>query len=108
MKPKTDVIVYRTQNDTDLMSFVLQVKNDAGTEFVADADAVAMYVDTPDDVVTIAGVAKGDDSGTFTFDPADIKEHYGNMPFEIEVTCDADGTIYTVARGTIRAYREIA
>lgn len=108
MKPQQNVMIYRTQNDTDAMAVILSVTNDAGTAFVADADEVVMHVRTTDGIVTITGTAKGDDSGTFYFAATTIKEYIGAMRFELQVTQDSDGVIFTAATGTISSVPELA
>lgn len=108
MKPQKNVFINRTQNDTDPIPVVLRVITDLGTVNVSDDDAVEMHVQTTGGVVSITGTAKGDSSGTFYFSPTLIKTYAAQMKFEIEVTRDLDGVIYTAATGLIINTAEIA
>lgn len=107
MKPQTNVIIYRTQNDTDVLSFVLKVRTDDGIENVSDDDEVSLHVETSDGIIEITGTPKGDASGTFYFNPATIKQFAETMRFELQVTRDSDGIIYTAATGTLVSTEEL-
>lgn len=106
MKPQRVPDIYRTQNDTDKISLTCQIITDDGTVLVADDDTVTLHVAGPE-TVTIEGSAKGDDSGTFLFDPADIKAWpRGKYEFEVQVN---DGTyVQTIGTGRIVQRNEIA
>lgn len=107
MKAQTNLFVQRTQNDTDVLSFILQVITDDGTVNVADADTVVLHVKTTAGVKTITGTAKGDSSGTFYFSSSEIRAFAAVMLFEIQVTQFVDGVIYTIGRGVINSRPEI-
>jgi len=108
MKPQQNVFINRTQNDTDPIPVILKVVTDLGIVNVSDDDAVVMHVQTTGGVVSITGTAKGDSSGTFYFAPTLVKTYAAQMRFEIQVTRDVDGVIYTAATGLIINAAEIA
>lgn len=107
MKPQKGPDIERTQNDTDKISLTCKIVTDSDTILVADNDTVTLHVKGPDSVVVIEGEPKGDNSGTFLFDPANIKA-WPNGKYDYEVQVD-DGTyIQTIGYGRIAQRSEIA
>jgi hypothetical protein len=105
MKAAENVDLYRTAGDTDELSVICTYEDDAGTIIVADDATVEMHVQSSD-VITIAGTAKGDASGTYLFEPTDILDLVGHYKYEVQI--DDGDDIFTVARGKIVAKPEIA
>lgn len=105
MKAQEGVRIHRTQNDTDDISVILSVIGDAGTTLVADASTVTLHV-AASPTVSITGTAKGDASGTFTFDPSTIGALTGTFDFEVQVDDATD--VFTIGRGRLISTAELA
>ena len=106
MKPQEGPDIERTLGDTIPISILCKILSDSGTAVVPDAATVKFQADGPTTAV-ISGAAKGDASGTFLFDPADINSWpAGTYEYEVEVH---DGTYeQTIGYGNLVLRDEIA
>ncbi len=99
MKAQEHVNLYHTAGDTVPLLVKLSVTDDDGTAPVADGDDVTLHVRAAS-LISIAGEAKGDGSGSFAF-PVATLPGAGNYAIDIDVGFAATGKIGTVARGRL-------
>lgn len=106
MKPQEGPDIERTIGDTIPISILCKILSDSGTAIVSDAATVTFHADGPTTAL-IDGTAKGDDSGTFLFDPEDINSWpAGTYEYEVQVN---DGTYeQTIGYGNLVLRDEIA
>lgn len=101
MKPQTNISVIRTQNDTDVVSFQLQITTDDGTTYVPSSATVVMRVKTAAGISELPGVYRSGSEGVFVFDVASVSTTAGTLSFEIRVTT-FEGVVYTIGKGTMK------
>lgn len=104
MQAKTNYLIKRTQNDTDPIGVKLAVVDESGKQNVADDSIVELHL-AKNPVISITGVAKGDESGIFYFPTVDLTGLIGTYSFEIEVNDLL--SIYTIGKGKIIFSSEI-
>lgn len=107
MEASENITLHRTCGDTDSIVLVLRTLTSNGLLPVPDAAAVEMHVKEGNTVHDVPGVAKGNGSGTFLFNPASILSLVGSFHYEIEVQEGPD-LVYTIARGMLVCAAELA
>ena len=97
MKAAENVLLYRTDGNTDDLRVKLTALTDSGEVAVDDAATVTMEVKTTPTVTTIPGVSEG--GGIFSFATTGLPPGAGKLKYDIDVT--ESGVKATYARGTI-------
>lgn len=105
MKADENIILERTDGNTDPFLVHLQLQTDSGLVNVPDAATVKMSVSDSDGDIEIAGAAQGGDSGIFAFPVNQLDAGAHTRKFDIDV--DSGGVYATYGRGKIKTHAKI-
>lgn len=108
MKPQRNVIIERTDGNTDPLLIRLRrnVSDVDSPVNVGDSATVSMDIDGPSGTVTIAGVANGNSSGIFAFAVATIPAGQHVLKFDIDVT--ENSNVATYGAGKIYSHAKVS
>lgn len=108
MKAADNIVLERTDGNTDplLVRLQRQIDDTEALVNVSDAAVVTMDVECPTGNFSITGTANGDTSGIFSFAVASFPAGNHVMRFDIDVT--ESGSSATYARGEVYTHEKIA